>query len=134
MKAPLGLLLAVLFLSGCAAKSSGTPEPAAPAAASASAAATTAPEPTISLPAGLPKNTATQPPTDDFQQVVTQGAVRVTGQCVDLVTDRLTWTLIGPAAAGLRDGQRAKVTGVPDPNNSTACTGSPLLVSAATPM
>ncbi|WP_432833162.1 hypothetical protein [Dactylosporangium sp. CA-092794] len=92
------------------------------------------PESVVSLPpTRLPKTTKAEPPVDDFQQVVTQGRVRVAGQCVELVTDRLTWTLIGPAASGLRDGQQAKVTGVPDPNRETGCTGSPLLVSQVTP-
>jgi hypothetical protein len=148
----LGLLLAVLVgsaLSGCAPADK-TAAPAAPASSGSPAAASPQqpasssgppsarppgdPEPTISLPTGLPKTLAPEPPTDDFQQVVTQGSVRVSGQCVELVTDQLTWTLLGPEAAKLRNGQRAEVTGVPNPNASTPCAGSPLLVGTAVPL
>ncbi|WP_433081519.1 hypothetical protein ACQP1P_46305 [Dactylosporangium sp. CA-052675] len=71
--------------------------------------------------------------TDDFQQVVAKGRIRVSGTCVELVTDQLNWVLIGPAAAQARDGQQVTATGVPDPNRETGCTGSPLLVSSVAP-
>ncbi|WP_344610805.1 hypothetical protein [Dactylosporangium salmoneum] len=147
MKAPLGLLSAVLILSGCAAKpeksgqnvepaASQSAAPSAPGASASPSAKRAAPsdEPTISLPPGLPKTTGVVPPVDAFQQVTVQGVVRVSGSCVELVTDKITWTLIGPAAAQLRDGRQARAVGVPDPNRETACTGSPLLVSQATPL
>jgi hypothetical protein len=139
MKAPLGLLLglfAVVLLGGCAANDGGQPDASTAAAAPSTAPTSKAapsPEPSISLPGKLPKTTKAEPPVDDFQQVVAQGRVRVAGQCVELVTDQVTWVLIGPEAAKLRDGQQAKVTGVPNPNRETACTGSPLLVSQAGP-
>jgi hypothetical protein len=147
MKAPLGLLLAALLLTGCAAKSA-NPSAAGPSTeASPARTSPTVPspratspggpgsaEPTISLPPKVPKTTKVEPPADAFQQVIAQGRVRVTGSCVELVTDQLTWTLIGPDAARLRDGQQARVTGVPHPDRETTCTGSPLLVSQATPL
>ncbi|WP_433611660.1 hypothetical protein ACQP2P_44925 [Dactylosporangium sp. CA-139114] len=71
--------------------------------------------------------------TDDFQQVVAKGKIRVSGTCVELLTDQLNWVLIGPAAAQVRDGQQVTATGVPDPNRETGCTGSPLLVSSVAP-
>ena len=133
MKAHLGLLSAVLLLTGCAAKDQ---EPdVVPGASAQSSATSSAPKPeaTVSRPTKIPKNTKSEPPVDAFQQVVTSGQVRIKGQCVELVTDQLTWVLIGPDAAKLRDGTRAKVTGVPDPNRETGCTGSPLLLSKADP-
>ena len=57
----------------------------------------------------------------------------IVGRHIELVTDQLTWVLIGPEAARLHDGQRAKATGVSDPNQETTCTGSPLLISKADP-
>ncbi|MFG2038551.1 hypothetical protein [Dactylosporangium sp. NPDC048998] len=147
MKAPLGLLLAVVLLTGCAAKTGDSgdlarpatvPEASGPSAAPPASAVATGPariaEPAISIPPKAPKTTKVEPPIDDFQQVTAQGRVRVTGPCVELVTDGLTWTLIGPEAARVRDGQQARATGVPDPSRETACTGSPLLVSRVTPM
>lgn len=143
MNARLGLLLAVALLAGCSARetpSAATAPSAAPASAPAPASAgappagATSQEPPIGRPpTRLPKTTAAEPPVDDFQQVVAEGRVRVGGGCVELVTDGLTWTLLGPAVGGLRDGQRVRVTGVPDPNRETGCTASPLLVSRATP-
>ncbi|WP_432982018.1 hypothetical protein [Dactylosporangium sp. CA-233914] len=132
MKAPLGLLLAVLVLAGCADRS---PQPVqAPSSARKSApTAGRSAEPSISIPPDVPKTTKAEPPVDDFQQVVAEGRVRVSGSCVELVTDRTTWVLLGPAAAQLRDGRQARVTGVPDPNRETGCTGSPLLVSGVAP-
>ncbi|MEV8515043.1 hypothetical protein [Dactylosporangium sp. NPDC051484] len=143
MKAPLGLLLAVALLAGCAAKTGDSARPvtgprsSGPSAAASESAATgpaRSAEPAISIPPKAPKTTKAEPPIDDFQQVTAQGRVRVTGQCVELVTDGLTWTLIGPQAARVRDGQQARATGVPDPNRETACTGAPLLVSRVTLM
>jgi hypothetical protein len=127
MKAPLGLLLAVLVLAGCA------PKATEPDQTAASTAPSEKPEPSISIPRGIPKNTKTEPPVDAFEQVVTKGRIRVTGTCVELLTEQLNWVLIGPAAAQLRDGQQVRVTGVPDPNRETGCTGSPLLVSSVAP-
>jgi hypothetical protein len=140
VKAPLGLLLAVLLLAGCAARTGETAQ--APASTDESGQiATTAvpgviPKTAVPSPArsasvlpGVPK-ARTEPPIDDFKQVTAQGRLRITGQCVELVTDQLNWVLIGPAAAGFHDGQQVKVVGVPDPNRETACTGSPLLVSS----
>ncbi|WP_426508704.1 hypothetical protein ACPPVO_59255 [Dactylosporangium sp. McL0621] len=129
MKAPLGLLLAVLLLAGCATAPK-TDEPAQSAAPAVSVSR----EPTISIPPGVPKTTKVEPPVDEFQQVVTEGRVRVTGTCIELITAQLNWVLIGPAADGLRDGQQVKVTGVPNPNRETICTGSPLLVSSVAPV
>lgn len=137
MKTPLGLLLAVSLLvtaAGCAAKTDATGGDAAAPASSAAAEPSTSPRPSISLPAGVPKTTKGEPPVDDFQQVTAEGRVRVTGTCVELVTGQVTWTLLGPVAAGLHDGQQAKAVGVPDPNRETGCTGSPLLVSKVTPL
>ncbi|MGI5246099.1 hypothetical protein [Dactylosporangium sp. CA-139066] len=132
MKAPLGLLLAVLLLGGCAEKSR-TAVPPAPSTATSEPSTATS-EQGISVPSKVPKTTKAEPPVDDFQQVTAQGRVKVTGACTELVTDQLTWTLIGPPAASLRDGQQAKVVGVPDPNRETGCAGSPLLVSQALPV
>jgi hypothetical protein len=134
MKAPLGLLLAFLVLAGCAAKSGESAQAPQSPEKSRQSVSPTSPEATISLPPKAPKSTKAEPPVDDFQQVKAQGKVRVTGQCTELVTDQLTWTLIGPAATSLHDGQQAKVVGVPDPNRETGCTGSPLLVSQVTPL
>jgi hypothetical protein len=140
MKAPLGLLLAVLVLGGCASKTEKAAAPP-PATSAAPTSAPTAPppapgrsEPTISAPPNVPKTTKAEPPVDDFQQVVAQGRIRVAGSCIELVTDQITWVLIGPAAAQLRDGQQVKVTGVPNPNRETGCTGSPLLVAGVAPV
>ncbi|MFD0583609.1 hypothetical protein [Dactylosporangium darangshiense] len=139
MKAPLGLLLAVAVLTGCAAKTDQIAQPSPSAEKSGQIAPTggvtnkATNEATISVPPKAPKTTKVEPPVDDFQQVKAEGKVRVTGTCTELVTDQLTWTLIGPAAANLRDGQRARVVGVPDPNRETGCPGSPLLVSLASP-
>ena len=130
MKAPLGLLLAVLVLGGCAQKAESVTLPGP----STEASERPAPSEGISVPPKVPKTTKAEPPVDDFQQVKAQGRVKVNGGCTELVTDQLTWTLVGPAAAALRDGQRASVVGVPDPNRETGCTGSPLLVSQATPL
>ncbi|WP_433211966.1 hypothetical protein ACQP00_51510 [Dactylosporangium sp. CS-047395] len=120
----MGLLLAVLMLAGCAEQSGQTAEPAASSAN---------PQPTISIPNGVPKTTKVEPPADAFQQVVATGKISVTGTCVELITEQLRWVLIGPPAAQLRDGQQVKVTGVPNPNRETGCNGSPLLVSAVQP-
>ncbi|UWP82563.1 hypothetical protein [Dactylosporangium fulvum] len=148
----LGLLLAVTaVLAGCASRSPGGADTAAPGgsasgtasvAASAPASAGTPaasprsvqPVPTVSLPTGLPKTREPEPPTDDFPQVTTRGRIRVEGQCVDLVTDSVTWTLLGPDAAKLRDGQQVKVVGVPNPEARTVCTGSPLTPQTVTPV
>ncbi|GAA0744763.1 hypothetical protein Drose_37395 [Dactylosporangium roseum] len=144
----LGLLLAATaVLAGCAARSSGGADTAAPAASASGTAAASAPAsagtpaasprsvrplPTVSLPSGLPKTTDPEPPTDDFPQVTAQGRIRVEGQCVNLVTDSVTWTLLGPDAAKLRDGQQVKVVGVPHPEARTVCTGSPLTPQTVT--
>ena len=50
-----------------------------------------------------------------------------------LVTDKVVWLLIGPPAAGLRAGQKVKVTGLPDPGFESQCTGSPFKVTTVTP-
>src|SRR3954451_17853638 len=125
MNRALGLLLAVavVSLSGCAAKSAdqaaGPPPSASPAVPAASPSASKpAPSPgnsVITLPSGVPKTTAPHEPSDDFAVLTTTGQIRVEGACVQLVTDKLVWLLIGPPAAGLRAGQRVKVTGLPDP-------------------
>ena len=82
---------------------------------------------------GVPKTTAPHEPTDDFTVLTATGQVRVNGACVELVTDKIVWVLIGPPAAGLRAGQRVKVTGLPDPGFESQCTGSPLKVNTVTP-
>ncbi|GGM11665.1 hypothetical protein ACFFX1_25855 [Dactylosporangium sucinum] len=132
----LGLLLAVSVLTACAAQPAD--DAAAPSSAAASSPAASprsvAPEPTISLPSGVPKTKRPDHPTDDFPQVTVEGRIAVDGQCVNLVTDSVTWTLmLAPDAARPRDGQKMKVVGVPNPNAFTACTGSPLTVQTATP-
>ena len=131
VKAPLGLLLAVLLLTGCAARTGETAQAPPSTDKSGQIATTAAPSPasSASILPGVPK-ARTEPPIDDFKQVATQGRLRITGQCVELVTEQLNWVLIGPAAAGFHDGQQVKVVGVPNPNRETACTGSPLLVSS----
>ena len=132
MKAPLGLLLAVCVLAGCASKTDEPVRPAAPPPSDSPGVSRGA-EPTISIPVGVPKPTKSEPMTDTFQQVVTKGRIRITGGCTELITDQLNWVLIGPPAAQVRDGQQVTVTGVPDPNRETGCTGSPLLVSSVAP-
>ncbi len=149
MNRALGLLLAVtaLSVSGCAARSadraadraaepppvsaapSGTPAPSA----SGSKAAPSPGASVITLPSGVPKTTAPHEPTDDFTVLTTTGQVRIDGACVELVTDKIVWVLVGPSAAGLRAGQRVKVTGLPDPGFESPCTGSPLKVNTVTP-
>ncbi|MEV4508001.1 hypothetical protein AB0K00_03465 [Dactylosporangium sp. NPDC049525] len=141
MKRALGLLLAVAVLSGCAAKSA--EKAAAPPSVSPTAAAPSvsgskgAPSPDASvlttLPSGVPKTTAPHEPTDDFAVLTTTGQIRLEGACVELVTDKVVWLLIGPPAAGLRAGQRVKVTGLPDPGFESQCTGSPFKVTTVTP-
>jgi hypothetical protein len=145
MKRALGLLLAVaaVSLSGCAAKSADNA--AAPPSASATSAGTPTPAPSgskavpspgdsvITLPSGVPKTTAPHEPTDDFTVLTTTGQIRLEGACVELVTDKVVWLLIGPPAAGLRAGQRVKVTGLPDPGFESQCTGSPFKVTTVTP-
>ncbi|MFI5916341.1 hypothetical protein [Dactylosporangium sp. NPDC051541] len=123
MKATLGLLLAVALLAGCGERTEKTEktEKTDQAALVPSNPAPTTPR---------PLKTLSEPPLDAFQQVVAKGTVRITGTCVEVVTEQLNWVLIGPAAAQLRDGQRVQATGVPDPNRETGCTGSPLLVSS----
>src|SRR4051812_44096927 len=98
MKAPLGLLLAVAVLAGCASPSSGTV--AAPSATSAGPSETTpaVPGPTIRFPTRRPGSTSSEPPTDGFKPVVVRGSVHVSGGCVSLVSGGVTWTLLGPAA------------------------------------
>ncbi|WP_327007413.1 hypothetical protein OHA72_09195 [Dactylosporangium sp. NBC_01737] len=144
MKRALGLLLAVttVSLAGCAARS--TDDAAAPPP-SASAPGTPTPAPSgskavpspgdsvITLPSGVPKTTAPHEPTDDFTVLTTTGQIRLEGACVELVTDKVVWLLIGPPAAGLRAGQRVKVTGLPDPGFESQCTGSPFKVTTVTP-
>ncbi|WP_238014110.1 hypothetical protein KZZ52_59045 [Dactylosporangium sp. AC04546] len=140
----LGLLLAVSALAACAAQPTDSAEPAAPSSSAASSPAVSspaasprsvAPEPTISLPSGVPKTKRPDHPTDDFPAVTVEGLIKVDGTCVSLVTGSVTWTLLlAPDAAKLRDGQKVKVVGVPNPNAFTACTGSPLTVSTATPL
>ncbi|GAA3449456.1 hypothetical protein [Dactylosporangium matsuzakiense] len=121
MKAPLGLLLAVALLTGCAAEK---PQDEAPATV-----------PPVSPTASTrPPKITSEPPIDAFAQVVADGRVRITGTCIELVTATLNWVLLGPAAAQLRDGQQVRATGVPDPNRETGCTGSPLLVSSVAPV
>src|SRR5438552_3062916 len=72
MKAPLGLLLAVVLLGGCAAKDAAQEGAQAPASASAPAPGSTpapsaaqSPGAGISLPGKLPKTTKAEPPVDD---------------------------------------------------------------------
>jgi hypothetical protein len=146
MNRALGLLLAVtaLSVSGCAARSadraaapapsvsaapSGTPAPSA----SGSKAVPSPGDSVITLPSGVPKTTAPHEPTDDFTVLTTTGQIRREGACVELVTDKMVWLLLGPPAAGLRAGQRVKVTGLPDPGFESQCTGSPLKVNTVTP-
>jgi hypothetical protein len=144
MNRALGLLLAVsaLALSGCAAKPTGeaaAPSSVAPATSTtpAPSGSRSAPAPGASvlttLPSGVPKTTAPHEPTDDFKSLTTTGQIRIDGACVELVTDKIVWVLIGPPAAGLRDGQRVKVTGLPDPGFESRCTGSPFKVTTVTP-
>lgn len=143
MKRALGLLLAVTVLSGCAARSAdqgAAPPPSASAASSVTPAPSgskPAPSPgdsVITLPSGVPKTTAPHEPTDDFTVLTTTGQIRLEGACVELVTDKVVWLLIGPPAAGLRAGQRVKVTGLPDPGFESQCTGSPFKVTTVTPV
>ena len=155
MNRALGLLLAVSALSlpavltGCAAKSadraaapapsvspapSGSAGPSGPAPSPSKAAPSPGGSVLTTLPSGVPKTTAPHEPTDDFAVLTTTGQVRVTGACVELVTDKIVWVLIGPPAAGLRAGQRVKVTGLPDPGFESRCTGSPLKVTTVTPV
>jgi hypothetical protein len=147
MKRALGLLLAVaavslpVSLAGCAAKSADNaaappPSTAASTPAPAASGSTAVPRPgdsVITLPSGVPKTTAPHEPTDDFAVLTTTGQIRLEGACVQLVTDKLVWLLIGPPAAGLRAGQRVKVTGLPDPGFESQCTGSPFKVTTVTP-
>lgn len=140
MKRALGLLLAVaaLSLSGCAAKSADQPAgpPPSATAAPATSGASGVPSPggsVITLPSGIPKTTAPHEPTDDFTVLTATGQIRRSGTCVQLVTDKIVWILVGPSAAGLSAGQRVKVTGLPDPSFETPCTGSPLKVNTVTP-
>lgn len=140
----LGLLLAVSVLAACAAQPTDSAGPAAPSSPEASSPSASfraaspqsvAPEPTISVPSGVPKTKRPDHPTDDFPVVTVEGRIKVDGTCVSLVTDSVTWTLLlAPDAARLPDGQKVKVVGVPNPNAFTACTGSPLTVSTATPL
>jgi hypothetical protein len=146
MKRALGLLLAVttVSLAGCAARSADNAA-APPPSASAASSSPPAPAPSgskavpspgdsvITLPSGVPKTTAPHEPTDDFTVLTTTGQIRLEGACVVLVTDKVTWLLIGPPAAGLRAGQRVKVTGLPDPGFESQCTGSPFKVTTVTP-
>ncbi len=145
MKRTLGLLLAVTAasLSGCAAGS--TDRAAAPPPSTAPAVTSAAPAPSgsgsvpvpgdsvITLPSGVPKTTAPHAPTDDFTVLTTTGQIRLEGACVELVTDKMVWLLIGPPAAGLRAGQKVRVTGLPDPGFESQCTGSPFKVTTVTP-
>jgi hypothetical protein len=142
MKRTLGLLLAVsLVLGGCAARSTDqaaapSPSPsAAPVPSSSGSKAPPSPDASVltTLPSGVPKTTAPHEPTDDFSVLTTTGQIRLEGACVQLVTDKLVWLLIGPPAAGLRAGQRVKVTGLPDPGFESQCTGSPFKVTTVTP-
>jgi hypothetical protein len=82
------------------------------------------PEPPILPPAsGPPKQ-----PTDVFKPVTVSGVVRVSGNCRQLITDLVTWTLLGPSAATLTDGSTVELTGLPHPGLETGCSGSPLQV------
>ena len=72
------------------------------------------------------------PPTDTFIKVRVRGTITITAGCVDLVDDNdVTWTLLGPEAAGLTDGRRVAVTGLPRPE-SPDCAGAPLMVQKLT--
>jgi hypothetical protein len=77
-----------------------------------------------------PPSAPPKTPTDTFPVRTVDGVVRVSATCVELTAGTMIWTLVGPTAAGLRDGQRVEVTGVPDPNVPTDCVGSPLRVQS----
>ena len=81
--------------------------------------------PTLEPPSGPPKQ-----PTDVFKPVTVRGVVRVSGSCRELVTDTVTWTLVGQTAATLADGTTIELTGLPNPRLETGCTGSPLQVQS----
>ena len=76
-----------------------------------------------SRPSGPPKT-----PADGFSPITVRGTLHITGTCPLLITDMVTWTLLGPAVAGLADGLWIEVVGLPAPQIETACAGSPLQV------
>lgn len=116
----MALLLLVCLLAGCAdAAPSRSP-------ATSSGALSSTPLPTIEPPSGPAKT-----PTDSFKQVTLRGTLRVTSGCVELLTDTVTWTLLG-LTGDVRGGERVEVVGLPAPDAETGCSGSPLRVSTAT--
>jgi len=68
-----------------------------------------------------------------FKPVTVRGTIRITGSCRELVTDTVTWTLLGPDVHTLAAGAAVEVTGTPNPNLETGCSGSPLRVRSVRP-
>lgn len=134
------LLVALVTVAACA-RSSEDPNPAGSGASapgeSANGSATGAPSgrptelsrtplPTLKPPTEPPKS-----PTDNFKSVTATGVVRLSGGCKQLVTDGITWALIGTVVTEFKDGDRIEVIGLPAPQLDMTCAGSPLRVQSA---
>jgi hypothetical protein len=65
-----------------------------------------------------------------FSPVTVRGIIKITGDCRELVTDTVTWTLLGPDVETLAAGAAVEVTGTPNPNLETGCSGGPLRVQS----
>lgn len=83
--------------------------------------------PRSSLPTGPPRG-----PTDQIKPLTVRGTVddgREPG-CLELVTSRSRFVLIGGPSPAVRVADRVEVTGMPAPQRRTACDGIVLLVHA----
>ena len=88
----------------------------------------TVPPPTITQPVPPPTG-----PSDQYKPITVTGQVVITGDCVDLLTSTVRWTLLGPAVATLQNGAQVEVNGLPAPEVLTPCGDSPMQVYEARP-
>jgi hypothetical protein len=107
------------------AGSSGTPTPEATTRPPLSS----VPPPTMTSPPKPPTN-----PSDQIKPVTVSGTVSRSGNCVDLVTSTVRWTLIGAVAADLDEGAEVEIYGAPMPQLQSACGDNPLDVREVRPL
>jgi hypothetical protein len=87
------------------------------------------PPPTMTSPPKPPTN-----PSDQIKLVTVSGTVSRSGDCVDLLTSTVRWTLIGAAAADLNEGVEVEIYGAPMPQLQNACGDNPLDVREVRPL
>ena len=132
-------LLAVLVLSLAAACGSDSSD-ADSTRSDAGSSGTPTPETTTRPPlSSVPPPTMTSPPkpptnpSDQIKPVTVSGTVSRSGDCVDLVTSTVRWTLIGAAAADLDEGAEVEIYGAPMSQLQSACGDNPLDVREIRP-